>query len=60
MRPREPNQLAKMIADVVAGEVADAISEEKKRPRPKRGQSGGSKGAKARAKRLSRKERARN
>jgi hypothetical protein len=56
-RPRDPNQLAKLIVDIAAGEAEDGISEEKKHPQSKRGQSGGLKGGKARAKRLSRKDR---
>lgn len=57
-RPRDPNQLAKLIADIATGEVEDAVSGGKKRPQAKRGQLGGLKGGKARAKRLSRKDRA--
>jgi hypothetical protein len=57
-RPRDPNQLAKLIVDISTGEVEDSISERKKQPQTKRGQPGGLKGGKARAKRLSRKERA--
>ncbi len=57
-RPRDPNQLAKLIVDIAVGEAEDNISEEKKHPQPKRGQSGGLKGGKARAKNLSRKDRA--
>ena len=56
-RPRDPNQLAKLIVDISTGEAEDAVSEEKKRPQTKRGRVGGLKGGKARAKRLSRKDR---
>ncbi len=56
-RPRDPNQLAKLIVDISTGAVEDAVSEEKKHPQARRGQPGGLKGGKARAKRLSRKER---
>ena len=48
-RPRDPNQLAKMIVDIATGEVEDTVSEEKRHPKPKRGQLGGLKGGKARA-----------
>ena len=56
-RPRDPNQLAKLIVDITTGEAEDGLSEEKRHPQPKRGQSGGLKGGRARAKRLSRKDR---
>jgi hypothetical protein len=56
-RPRDQNQLAKLIVDIATGEIKDTVSEEKKRPKTKRGQLGGLKGGKARAKRLSRKDR---
>ena len=56
-RPRDPNQLAKMIVDIATGEIGDTVSESKKVQNPK-GRTGGLKGGKARAKRLSRKERA--
>jgi hypothetical protein len=39
-RPRDPNQLAKMVVDIATGEAEDSISEEKKHPQPKRAQSG--------------------
>lgn len=57
-RPRDPNQLAKQIVDIATGEAEDTVSTEKKNPQKKRGQPGGLKGGKARAKSLSRKERA--
>lgn len=50
-RPRDPNQLAKMIVDIATGEMGDTVSESKRRPSPKR--KAGLKGGKARAKRLS-------
>ena len=56
-RPRDPNQLAKLIVDIAAGEVEDVVSEEKKRPQLKRGHLGGLKGGKSRAKKLSSAER---
>jgi hypothetical protein len=55
-RPRDSNQLAKLVVDIATGESEDALSESKRHPSPKR--KGGLKGGKARAKRLSRRERA--
>ena len=54
-RPRDPNQLAKMIVDIATGEAEDTASP-MKRKRSNR-QKGGLKGGKARAKRLSSEER---
>ena len=31
-RPRDPNQLAKMIVDIATGEVEDTVSESKRHP----------------------------
>jgi hypothetical protein len=56
-RPRDPNQLAKLIVDIAAGEVADDVSP-KKRATSVKGRSGGLKGGKARAKSLTESERA--
>jgi hypothetical protein len=56
-RPRDPNQLGKLIVDIATGEVRDDISEQKKNPNP-RGRAGGLKGGKARARKLSPKKRA--
>jgi hypothetical protein len=50
-RPRDPNQLAKLIVDIATGELEDTVSESKKNPSPKR--KGGLKGGKARAAALS-------
>ena len=47
-RPRDPNQLAKMIVDIATGEAEDTVSEKKRNP-PKRGRPGGLKGGKSRA-----------
>jgi hypothetical protein len=55
-RPRDPNQLAKMIVDIAIGEAEDTASETKRRKKPK-GQAGGLKGGRARAKRLTPQER---
>jgi hypothetical protein len=54
-RPRDPNQLAKLIVDIATGEVEDTVSESKRHPSQKR--HGGLKGGKARAKRLTSAER---
>lgn len=54
-RPRDPNQLAKMIVDIATGELDDTVSESKKNPSAKR--KGGAKGGRARAKRLTPQER---
>lgn len=52
-RPRDPNQLAKMLVDIVAGEIQDrepTPEEQGKDPAAvKRGRLGGVKGGKARA-----------
>ena len=49
-RPRDPNQLAKLVADIATGEVADTESGKKRKPSKKR--LGGIKGGKSRASRL--------
>lgn len=56
-RPRDPNQLAKLIVDIATGESEDDVSP-KKRATSVRGRSGGLKGGKARAKKLTTSERA--
>jgi hypothetical protein len=48
-RPRDPNQLAKLIVDIAIGNVPDPISEQKRKPSGLKGRSGGLKGGKARA-----------
>ena len=50
-RPRDLNQLAKLIVDIASGEVADSVSESKRNP-SQRGRAGGAKGGAVRAKRL--------
>ena len=50
-RPRDPNQLAKMIVDIATGETEDGVSESKRHPSNRR--KGGLKGGKIRAKKLS-------
>lgn len=54
-RPRDPNQLAKLILDITTGEVADPVSEKKKNPSKRA--IGGQVGGDARAKKLSAKKR---
>ena len=49
-RPRDPNQLAKMIVDISTGEVEDVTTEKKKTPPARR--AGGRAGGQARAKKL--------
>ena len=55
-RPRDPNQLAKLIVDIATGELDDTVSESKRHP-AKRGRAGGLKGGKVRAAKLSAAER---
>jgi hypothetical protein len=55
-RPRDPNQLAKLVVDIASGEVEDTESA-KKRATDSRGRPGGIVGGKARAKTLSQAER---
>ena len=55
-RPRDPNQLAKLIVDIATGDVEDTVSDAKRNPSKRR--AGGLKGSKARAKALSPAERA--
>lgn len=50
-RPRDPNQLAKLIVDIATGESEDTVSESKRNPSKRR--AGGLKGGKARASALS-------
>lgn len=52
-RPRDPNQLAKLIVDIATGEMEDAISESKKHPEKVKGRAGGLRGGRTRADRLS-------
>jgi hypothetical protein len=40
-RPRNPNQLAKMIGDIATGEVEDSVSEAKRHPERVKGRAGG-------------------
>jgi hypothetical protein len=51
-RPRDVNQLAKLVVDIASGEVEDVVSPKMKTPDAVRGRTGGLKGGKARAKSL--------
>jgi ribosomal protein L10 len=55
-RPRDPNQLAKLIVDIATGDAEDSVSPAKRTPAPQR--KAGIKGGKARAKSLTPAERA--
>jgi hypothetical protein len=55
-RPRDPNQLAKLIVDIAIGDAEDSVSESKRQPSPKH--KAGLKGGKARADSLTPEERA--
>jgi hypothetical protein len=48
-RPRDPNQLAKLVVDIATGKIPDPLSEQKRKPSGLRGRSGGLKGGAARA-----------
>jgi hypothetical protein len=52
-RPRDPNQLAKLIADIATGEIPNLKPAQPQEPRRK----GGVKGGKARARTLSERKR---
>lgn len=54
-RPRDPNQLAKLIVDISIGEAKDTVSSKKRKPHARR--AGGLAGSKARAKKLTPEER---
>jgi len=51
-RPRDPNQLAKLIVDIATGEAQDSVSDQKRKPEILRGRIGGLRGGKARAEKL--------
>jgi len=55
-RPRDPNQLAKLIVDIATGETEDTLSKFK-RIAKRKGRAGGLKGGKARAQTLTPEER---
>ena len=52
-RPRDLNQLAKLVVDIASGEVPDPESESKRISTPRRGRAGGLQGGKVRAKKMS-------
>jgi hypothetical protein len=57
-RPRDPNQLAKLIVDIATGEVEDTPVDDGKDPAAVAlGRKGGLKGGKARAERMTSEER---
>jgi hypothetical protein len=55
-RPRDPNQLAKLIVDIAIGEAEDTVSSSK-RSSKRKGRAGGLKGGKARAQHLTSEQR---
>jgi hypothetical protein len=55
-RPRDPNQLAKMIVDIATGDATDTVSDSK-RGKKKKGRAGGLKGGQARAQHLTSEQR---
>jgi hypothetical protein len=52
-RPRDPIQLGKLIVDIATGQVADKVDDERNPEAVEHGRTGGIKGGKARAERLS-------
>ncbi len=55
-RPRDPNQMAKQLIDIISGEVEDTLSA-KKKAGPSKRRAGGLKGGASRAQKLSKAER---
>jgi hypothetical protein len=55
-RPRDPNQLAKLIVDIATGEAEDTVSNSKKAKKQK-GRAGGLKGGRVRAQHLTSEQR---
>src|SRR5437870_528775 len=55
-RPRDPNQLAKLVVDIATGESQDQVSESERKAKHKR-RAGGLKGGKSRAESLTPQER---
>lgn len=51
-RPRDLNQMAKLVVDIASGAVEDTVSNSKKSRVPPRGQKGGLVGGKSRAAKL--------
>ena len=56
-RPRDPNQLAKLIVDIATGEAEDTLSESKKHPENVKGRAGGIVGGVARTRAVGAKKR---
>lgn len=56
-RPRDFNQLAKLVVDIASGEISDPVSEKMRNSVPIRGSAGGIKGGRARAAILSSEQR---
>jgi len=56
-RPRDPNQLAKLIVDIASGEAEDVVSPAKRQSSKVKGRSGGLKGGAVRAKTLTARKR---
>ena len=51
-RPRDLNQLAKLVVDIATGEAEDTVSAKMRAPQAVKGRAGGLKGGRARAKAL--------
>lgn len=56
-RPRDPNQLAKLIVDIATGETPDSVEDNRNPAAVELGRLGGKKGGKARAEKLTEEER---
>lgn len=56
-RPRDPNQLAKLVVDIATGEGAEAAPKQKNPAAVELGRKGGLKGGQARAEKLSAEDR---
>ncbi|HXP37833.1 MAG TPA: hypothetical protein VN817_08705 [Solirubrobacteraceae bacterium] len=57
-RPRDPNQLAKLVVDIATGEADDPLPESEKNPAAvELGRKGGLKGGRARAEKMTAKQR---
>jgi hypothetical protein len=48
-RPRDLNQMAKLVVDIASGEAEDTVSNAKRQPNESRGKAGGLRGGHARA-----------
>ena len=56
-RPRDPNQLAKLIVDIATGDAEDTVSESRRHPENVRGRAGGLVGGIRRSQSMSAKRR---